>query len=291
MASLWASFMQWCFPPERFPQEFEEAYERGDVLGRGGYSVVYKVTEKAGEKRTFAAKVLDLEKFTKESALEELSVLQEMAQIRNVIRYITHFEEEGCNKLVIILTLAKGSDLADIVVAQPLGEELAKDIAYQLLRILEQCQDELSMVNGDIKLENTMVDLANPESPVVTLIDLGSAQKAGKPVKGYTGSYVAPEAMGAGVKAAYSADMFSVGIYVLKLLTRGAPVKWNFPGPTLDFSKFAGSADAKDLVKSLATYDVGARLTVKQALSHQWFDSCRRDTSLSSLSGISLEGL
>ena len=98
------------------------------------------------------------------------------------------------------------------------------------------------------------------------MIDLGSAQKAGKPVKGYTGSYVAPEAMGAGVKAQFSADMFSVGIYLLKLLSRGAPVKWNFPGPTLDFGRFTGSDEAKALVKSLTTYDVKARLTVKQAL-------------------------
>ena len=270
--------MLWCFPPERFPEAFEEGYERLEELGRGGYSVVYRVKKKTGERsgEIFAAKVVDVEKFSLKSAREEIETLQSFRDIDNVVRYVEHFEDEECHKVVIIMTVARGDNLFSIACNQKLSEDLAKEITRQLLVIIRQCQDELQIVNGDLKLENLLVDLANPSSPVVTLIDLGSVQKAGKPVKGYTGSYVAPEAMGTNATAEFPADMFSVGIFIYKILARGAAVKWAFPGPKIDLSLLSASDSAKELIKALATYDVKARLTVTDALAHPWI--CGMDT-------------
>ena len=157
---------------------------------------VWGAGERSGE--IFAAKVVDVEKFSG-GILNlqgmEIETLQSFRDIDNVVRYVEHFEDEECHKVVIIMTVARGDNLFSIACNQKLSEDLAKEITRQLLVIIRQCQDELQIVNGDLKLENLLVDLANPSSPVVTLIDLGSVQKAGKPVKGYTGSYVAPEAM------------------------------------------------------------------------------------------------
>lgn len=139
-----------------------------------------------------------------------------------------------------------------------------------------------SICHRDMKPENILLD-SKAATNTIKVIDFGASQKfdpAKKMNQIYgTAYYIAPEIL----KSDYNekCDVWSVGVILFILLSGRPPFGGDNDKEILDAVKqgvfsFAGpewksiSADAKDLIKLMLTYDPSLRISAERALNHIW---------------------
>lgn len=90
-----------------------------------------------------------------------------------------------------------------------------------LIRAVQSQVDDRELVHRDIKPENIMVDLSNPDDPVVNIIDYGLAKDKKRVDSGKVGSlgYMAPEVERRHSSCTRQSDIFSLGFCILELST------------------------------------------------------------------------
>ena len=141
-----------------------------------------------------------------------------------------------------------------------------------------------SIVHRDLKPENILLDTKqDDQSASIKVIDFGASMRF-DPTKKMnqvfgTAYYIAPEIF----KFDYNekCDVWSIGVILFILLSGKPPFTGDNDKEIIDSVKtgifsisgneWAGiSADAKDLVKQMLTYDPNLRISAQEALNHEW---------------------
>jgi serine/threonine protein kinase len=150
------------------------AYQRGAVIGQGGFGTVYRVTRqtKAGEFE-FAMKVLDPSPFIKNQARALERFKREMQVLRKLQHrgIVPHIEAgvDGDRKPYILMPLIAGQDL---------GEALAGASADQIFAAFDEILLALAYAHGegivhrDLKPSNILVRTSD-QQPII--LDFGCA--------------------------------------------------------------------------------------------------------------------
>jgi len=163
----------------------------------------------------------------------------------------------------------------------PMPEDDARKIILQIFQALEHIHAH-SISHRDVKLENILIS----EKLDITLIDFGLCGfvEENRLLREWCGSdnYLAPEICRRVPYDGYKADIFSSGVVLFALLFGVFPfdnlrvnanltivkpikvLKVSFP------SSVQVSDSAKDLVQRMLHDDPGQRLTLKEAMAHEW---------------------
>ncbi|KAG4035705.1 hypothetical protein MFRU_001g04730 [Monilinia fructicola] len=145
-------------------------YNKIDIIGKGAFAVVYRITDK----RTgvpFAAKELEKKKFLKNGAQKVDTEMRIMSKIHHdhVVRFIEYVDWE--EYLYLIMEFVPEGDLTGLVTqCRYLPEPTVKTITLQLLSALKHLHD-LNITHRDIKPDNILCQSRDPIH--VKLTDFG----------------------------------------------------------------------------------------------------------------------
>ena len=262
-----------------------DRYERGEVLGKGGYGEVLVVQRKK-DKTEFAMKLM--KKTSNDPTIEatfntESTIMKELDH-KNVIKFEASYEDD--ENYYLVSELCAGGELFDhIVENHHFSEKIAASILRDALLGLKHCHQN-NIVHLDLKPENLVLKSEDPDSDIV-IIDFGCARKleAGKTYNDRVGTpyYVSPEMLDSKLQKTgdilKACDMWSLGVIAYVMVTGRPPFggtdnsriyarikrgEYKYP------SSLKLSADLKDLIAKLLTKNPVARLTVDEALQHPW---------------------
>lgn len=262
------------------PGDVEEFYKFGKEIGKGGFSVVYKATERATGKK-FAIKRIqkDEEGVDIELLKREIYIMKKVDH-PNILKLYEVFEDD--DYFFLVLELVEGLELFDKIVDRGnYSEKDAANIVRQILEAVKYLHDE-GIVHRDLKPEN-LLSAGEGENEVVKVADFGFAKNFGEEkLVTSCGSpgYVAPEVL---TEDSYTnaVDMWSVGVIIYILLSGYPPfydesppkifkkiteAKYDFDDPVWDDI----SDLAKDLIRKLLVKDPTERLSAKKCLKHPW---------------------
>ncbi|KAI9647564.1 Protein kinase protein rad53 [Ciborinia camelliae] len=145
-------------------------YNKIDVIGRGAFAVVHRVTDK----RTgvpFAAKELEKKRLLKNGVQKMDTEMKIMSKIHhdNVVRFIEYID--WYDHIYLIMEFVPKGDLTRLVTqCHHLPEPIVKTITLQLLSALK-CLHNLSITHRDIKPDNILCESHDPIH--VKLTDFG----------------------------------------------------------------------------------------------------------------------
>jgi calcium/calmodulin-dependent protein kinase I len=270
-----------------------EFYHIGKEIGIGRFSVVYEATHiKSG--KVMAAKVIDKKRIDSdpsesESLRTEIAILR-LVQHPSIVHLADIFESRS--KLYIVMQLTKSGDLFDRIIQRKFfKEDVARIVVWKLLSAIRYLHS-LGIVHRDLKPENILC--ADPDDDTQVLISDFGLSKFASPEEVMkmpcgTLAYVAPEVL---LLQGYSraVDLWSIGIISYLLLRGGLP----FDGKTktdiihrtlrgkLNFTharwkKVSSAAIA--FIRRLLAKDPKKRMTVQEAMDHEWFDPVRDELS------------
>merc|ERR1712000_5931 len=274
---------------------FDEKYEIGEVLGRGAFSVVKKVTSKRSG-RTYAVKIID-----------KKNVGQDMQRLRIEIDILTRVKHpniinlkeimEDDDTLYIITELVTGGELFDKIVE--LGAYTEADAAKLVARMVSAIDylHSMNIVHRDLKPENLLLKDSSNVSEV-KLADFGLSKIVSEGVQKQlmqtacgTPGYVAPEVLTAD---GYDkeVDLWSIGVITYILLC-GFPPFYNEHLPVLFEAIMQADYDypedywdeisdtAKNFIDRLLVVDPTKRMTTGEALAHPWLAGKAPDKKIS----------
>ena len=210
------------------PGQYRE-YKIEEVLGQGGFSIVYRAEDVIGH-RQVALKILRRERADSEKTLvrfrREASLLarldhQNIVRVHNFGRYVADF--------FIVMEVLAGPTIRD---ALDCGFEFkiedAAVVVAQVLDGLERIHAE-GVIHRDVKPENIKLQ---PERAVV--MDLGLAHISGSAQLTMSGDifgtprYMAPE-QARGQKVTFHSDLYAAGVVLYELLTGEIPYEADSP--------------------------------------------------------------
>lgn len=202
-----------------------------ELIGRGGFGVVYKVLE-INTNEVYALKTLPTE-YGSENEVNALrhDIKSAMSvKHENVIRYL--YANDGLTNSelppFIIMEYANGGSLSELVGPyKSRNEFIATDSLIDMFKQLIQGMSEISktIIHRDIKTDNILID-----SNVLKISDFGLAKFLGEDtrsstLKGYgSRPYLAPEIW---EKNEYSiqSDIYAMGIVFYELATLEKPIQ------------------------------------------------------------------
>ncbi|XP_031390537.1 mitogen-activated protein kinase kinase kinase 1-like [Punica granatum] len=249
-------------------------WQKGDLLGRGSFGIVYEGISDDGF--FLAVKEVSLldeghRGRTSISHLErEIALLSELEH-ENIVSYYGMDKDEST--LYIFLELISKGSLEKIYRKYPLQDSQVSAYTRQILRGLKYLHDN-NVVHRDIKCANILVD-ANGSAKLAdfglakTIKDVNSCQG--------TANWMAPEVVSCS-KTPYGlpADIWSLGCTVLEMLTRQIPyshLEWFQALLRIESGKLPKiphslSRDARDFVKQCLRVNPVDRPTAAQLLDH-----------------------
>jgi len=270
-------------------RKVQDIYDMKNVLGTGGYAVVWASVHK-DTKKDYAIKVMKAtmsttpkdDEVTVDEIRNEIEVMKKLEH-PNIVYIKEYFVQSG--KFYIVMSWLKGGELLDALL--DLGnytEEDAKTITRQLLDALAYMHFN-NVTHRDLKLENLLLSRPNDISSVV-IADFGLARSAANARQVFstqcgTPSYVAPEIL-LGKSYSPAVDVWSMGIILYTLLIGSFPFadddqqalfrlicsgKYDVAQPEWGMI----SNEVKDLLKGLLDTNPDTRLTAADALNHTWF--------------------
>lgn len=157
------------------------------------------------------------------------------------------------------------------------SEDAVRAVIAQLLLALKELKTR-KIVHGDIKLENL---LYSADSGLIKLADFGLSFDLGSPNKSSLGTpeYMAPEQI-VKSKKGFESDMWAVGVCAYEMLCGTPPFYSESANETLQkVSKYERlqwnaqeiSSTAKDLIERLLCSDPITRLSLEEAMKHEFF--------------------
>jgi len=278
------SQLSFCVNDSAFGKSFESAYEMNEVLGEGGFNIVYRCTHRE-TKRSYAVKEIITEdydyQFSGENIKDEIAAYRRLCDCSYVTRLYDVFEEPS--RTFLIMEQMTGGDLLDKLEERSrYSVREARRVSRTLLEALRYCHKR-SIAHRDIKPENILL-VHRDDDYSIKLADFGCAKRITKPYcfKTLCGSpgYVAPEVLTHTDGYTEQCDAWSAGVVLYVVLSGYAP----FEGPDLDLPILICSGiinyeadpwgeipqDVKDFLKSLLTIDPKERSTPQQALESKW---------------------
>eukprot|EP01091_Cochliopodium_minus_P017778 TRINITY_DN7037_c0_g3_i1.p1 TRINITY_DN7037_c0_g3~~TRINITY_DN7037_c0_g3_i1.p1 ORF type:complete len:512 (-),score=119.45 TRINITY_DN7037_c0_g3_i1:124-1626(-) len=291
-------------------------YQLTQILGTGNFSVVREgINTDTGE--SYAIKIMDKHKFSStqmsENMKREILILRKL-QHPNIVSVIDIIDNN--KNLYIVLELAKGGELFDrIMEKEKFSEEEARQMFKQLLDAVSYLHSK-NIVHRDLKPENILLD--NKKDNTIKITDFGLARIVGNKqmmqTQCGTPHYVAPEILNLGNNSfngsniqgyGKEVDSWSLGVILYILLTGCPPwdsdenddevhifkqIKSGIVTFPQDLFKDV-SPSAIDLIKQLLTFDPSKRLSVEDALLHDWILNINKNTKGKHLIGSNMKRL
>ena len=199
-------------------------YHLSKLIGEGTNGKVYIGKDKA-TKQKYAIKQI-----TKETIVSKGSIIKE-AQFNmellhgNIIKCYEIYEDE--DYINFVLELGNGGDLFDFIMNSPKSKipiNLCIELTEQILSIIDYLHNDKGIMHRDLKPENFMLSKDKKNTPIVKLIDFGSAEV----IPGMndiclnelvgTPSYCAPEMVSRDFYTE-KVDIWSCGVIVFNMLT------------------------------------------------------------------------
>jgi calcium-dependent protein kinase len=275
-----------------------DSYERISFLGEGGFSKVLKVQSKV-TKEMRAMKIIKKQGVNLDlkdaNIFDEINILKTLDH-PNIIKIYEFFEDE--RNFYLITEFCEFGDLfenlinADDELNPFFTESISCFIMKQLLSAITYLHDQ-NIIHGDLKLENILVDNKinnqinsnNSKGVEIKIIDFGCSKFFNKKIVSSdningTVNYIAPEALQGIINK--KNDIWSCGVIMYILLSGEMPFQGKSDDETINSIesgevKFKSSvfnnvsAEAKDLIKQLLTFDYNKRIDANHALKHKWF--------------------
>ncbi|XP_007954383.1 serine/threonine-protein kinase H2 [Orycteropus afer afer] len=283
----------------RFRAKFDprvlSRYDIKALIGRGNFSKVVRVEQKA-TKKPFAIKVMETRMREGREACEaELRVLRRVSHCY-IVQLVEVFEAQDC--VYMVIELATGGELFDRLIAQRSFTE--KD-AVRILRMVAdgiRYLHTLRITHRDLKPENLLYYHPGAESKIL-ITDFGLANSGNKSgdwtMRTLCGTpeYIAPEVL---LRKPYTSavDMWALGVITFVLLSGFLPFddesharlyrkivrgKYNYTGePWPSVSHLA-----KDFIDKLLILDASHRMSAGQALDHPWVVNMAAGSSMKNL--------
>ncbi|EFN53790.1 hypothetical protein CHLNCDRAFT_36351 [Chlorella variabilis] len=268
--------------PETGPQ-LEHDYVVGQVLGKGAFGVVRLVQDKKMG-RMYACKSISKAKLISKEDVDdvrrEVEILNLVSPHRTVAGLSQVYEDRMA--VHIVMELCAGGELFERIVAKGTFSEAEAARHFRTMVEMVAHLHALGVMHRDIKPENFL--LTDPtDAADLKACDFGLSDffKPGQHFTSLIGSayYVAPEVL----RRNYGpqCDIWSLGV-VLYILLSGMPPFWGNDEKEIFTSILRGNLDfstapwpaisdlAKDLVRSILTFDSTQRATAAQILQHPW---------------------
>ncbi|KAM6974427.1 death-associated protein kinase 2 isoform 2-T2 [Tautogolabrus adspersus] len=274
------------------PENVEDFYEMGEVLGSGHYGQVRQVRERSTG-TLWAGKFMKMKKspcsllgLDRSGVEREVEILQAV-QHSNIVTLRDVFESRA--EVVLILELVSGGELFDFIAGKEnLLESEAIEFMKQILEALRFMHAK-NIVHLDLKPENMMLS-DKSSHPIVKLIDFGLAQRLrqGEEYRSTSGTpqYIAPEVINS-EPLSTATDMWSIGVITYILLSGLSPFQDHTDEDTLrniiamnyefeDRYFSTTSSMAKEFIQKLLVKDPRERMTADESLLHSWIKPITR---------------
>jgi serine/threonine protein kinase len=245
-------------------------------VGKGRYGDVFAVLDKRTGKRFACKTVIGDGTFH--------DVLATKISSSNHIIEIIEISKTGKNVLHIISELYEGGELYEFILENgPFDESNTKRFVYQICVAVSECH-KAKVAHLDVKPENILLRkvVKDSKSAELVLIDFGHAKEETSQnlkLNGPTGSvmYAAPEVLIDREFSLKKSDAWSIGVVTFVLLEGKHP--WDCDGTSsvvfedavesaLEYTDW--SKEAKDFVSRLLVVDKESRMSVENALKHEW---------------------
>ncbi|XP_076837710.1 death-associated protein kinase 2-like isoform X1 [Brachyhypopomus gauderio] len=297
-----------CWAMARFnPQNVEDFYEIGDVLGSGHFGQVRELKERVTSAR-WAGKFLKLQRSAssrlgveRRSVEREVEVLQALTHA-NIMALRDVFESRA--EIVLVVELISGGELFDFIAEKEnLMENEAISFLKQILSGVAFMHSK-QIAHFDLKPENIMLSDKSAEHPEIKIIDFGLAQRLtpGEEYRSLCGTpqYIAPEVVNYD-PLSVATDMWSIGVITYILLSGMSPFQGDTDEETLqnivdmkyefEDQYFRDTSDmAKDFIEKLLVKDQSDRITAEECLMHPWIKPLtRKQAATRSRSSINMK--
>lgn len=267
------------------------------TLGEGSYGKVSMgVDRNTGAIR--AIKNIDRSKISDEKRFEDEVNIQQQLDHPNIVKLYEVFKD--AKRVYLVMELCTGGELFDRIVEEAekhnnegaFDERGAATYMQQILGAMHYLHSH-HYVHRDIKPENFLLQNKTPEAEI-KVIDFGLAKAfepgAGQVMRTKAGTpyYVAPQVL----QGSYDekCDIWSCGViaYILlcgyppffgenddQILRRVKRAEYEFASPDWD----GISANAKDFIRQMLTYDPTKRPSAERMLDHTWLTTAAAGSS------------
>ena len=259
-----------------------DKYKIEELIGRGEFSLVYRVTLKSnGESRAFKVIKKDEKNFKQSQELiQEIKLLEETDNPYIVKMY----EFYDCPRAICLINeYLKGGSIYDKLKKEKTFSEFnTAIIIFQILSALSFCHSH-KIIHRNLNLTNILIDIKDPHFTHIKIIDFSTSAKM---VKGSEMEesksnikFTAPEVL----KGKYNEtrDIWSVGVIMYILLTGIYPfdgkdilkIKAEIELCNVNYNNEnlkKCSNECIDLLKELLNKDKN-RISAQNAIKHIWF--------------------
>ncbi|CAH0549641.1 unnamed protein product [Brassicogethes aeneus] len=291
-------------PDKDAAKEFYAKYEPKEILGRGISSTVRRCIEKETGKE-FAAKIIDLSNDgINEGGASLEATRTEVSILRHVIGhpYIIELEDvfESSTFIFLVFELCKNGELFDYLTSVvTLSEKKTRYIMKQIFEGVAHIHSQ-DVVHRDLKPENILLD----DNLNVKITDFGFARKLnpGEVLNDLCGTpgYLAPETLRCNMMEnapgyGNEVDIWACGVIMYTLLV-GCPPFWHRKQMVMLRNIMEGkysftspewadiSEPPKDLIRRLLVVDPKQRISIREALEHEFFQKVQLwDTDIGEL--------
>ena len=253
-------------------------------LGAGGFGEVYLVKEKMTNTK-YAIKFLrhNLSNVKDVNFLyKEIEVLMRLEHPK-IIKLYSYFTTKK-NNIALIMEYIGGGTLRQYIKQHQnrrLEEYETRNIIYQILKIISYCH-KMNIIHHDLKPENIL--FTDNSHTKIKIIDFGISTLINSQSKAGSLVYLPPEIINENdTRSMPSVDIWSIGcifgeMLIGKILFKGKNSKetkklillGKFNVPNYIYI----SDDAMDLLKKMLEKDPKKRITVDEALQHNFFSNC-----------------
>ncbi|KAG9402870.1 hypothetical protein AC1031_006413 [Aphanomyces cochlioides] len=264
-------------------KDFHLVYTIGDVIGKGGFSVVHKATlNDTGV--VYAVKCIQKNKMEGDDLVRMASEVNTLSKLKhpNILRLFDFFDEE--HFYYIVTEYLEGGELFKRLVEKSYyTQQDAKNVVKTLLETIKYCHD-MGIAHRDLKPENILLTSIYDDASV-KLADFGLAVEHhnGNSMVTRCGSpmYLAPEILDIGAPYGKECDIWSIGVIVFMLLS-GCPPFYDDNIAGLYSKIKAGqyefdpyywkhvSNEAKDFISRMLVVNPAERATAAELLQHEW---------------------
>ncbi|CAD8199782.1 unnamed protein product [Paramecium octaurelia] len=258
-------------------------YQKGKVLGKGGFAKCYEVTS-IESKKVLAAKIIAKSTLktgrTKAKLITEIK-LHKSLHHQNIVQFEDVFEDN--DNVYILLELCQNQTLNELLKRRRRITPIeVQCYLKQLIGALKYIHSH-RVLHRDLKLGNLFIndkmELKLGDFGLATKLDYDGQRRltiCGTP------NYIAPEILDERMGHSYQADIWSVGVIVYTLLIGKPPFEtsdvkttynkisqcqFNFP------DHIQISENAKNLISRILVLDPSKRLTLDEILSHPFMTS------------------
>lgn len=278
---------------------FYSKYTIHNMLGKGAFGKVYRVTKTDHPSTEKAAKILEkkiFKKHQKRFMITEIQALQ-LLNHPNIIK--VEEVHETNEEVVVVMEIMKHGLLSEFLSTKKvLSLQLIKAILFQILTALAYMSD-MKVIHRDIKPSNILISetqtIGQETLPFLKIVDMGIScfehQPAAQTFCGTPG-YLAPEVYtlekplkpGQQTSASINSkvDIFSAGVIFYQLIARRSPFKPNEEADIVasnelgkinydnnQIMKFC--KNGVSLLKRMLDPKQASRISAHQALSHDFF--------------------